>query len=108
MLEYGLASEQESKQKCRKPWVRYEREHSLSAIHMDWRIIRVVLGKQACAILDDVSRKILLYGEFSNATAENFVLLLSEALGICRSIYRLSIKKCISSGVARRVLGRIN
>ncbi|MGF3522985.1 MAG: hypothetical protein ACQXXJ_07805, partial [Candidatus Bathyarchaeia archaeon] len=40
MLAKGYASEQESKQKRRKPWIRYERTHSLSAIHMDWHISR--------------------------------------------------------------------
>jgi transposase InsO family protein len=30
MLEFGFAKEQESKQKRRKPWIRYKREHSLS------------------------------------------------------------------------------
>jgi len=96
MLEYGLASEQESKQKRRKPWIRYEREHSLSAVHMDWHISKAVAGKQVCVVLDDASRKILSGGEFSNATAENSVLLLSEALKNCRSKYNLSIRECIS------------
>ena len=96
MLEYGLASEQESKQKRRKPWVRYEREHSLSAVHMDWHISRAVLGKQVCVVLDDASRKILSAGEFSNATAENSVSLLREALKNCRSVYNFSIRECIS------------
>ena len=52
-----FASEQESKQKRRKPWVRYERDHSLSAVHMDWHISRAVPGKQVCVVLDDASRK---------------------------------------------------
>ena len=73
MLENGLASEQESKQKRRKPWVRYEREHSLSAVHMDWHISRAVFGKQVCVVLDDASRKVLSGGEFESASAENSV-----------------------------------
>ncbi|MDR0493110.1 MAG: hypothetical protein LBH74_05685 [Nitrososphaerota archaeon] len=36
MLAKGYASEQASKQKRRKPWIRYERDHSLSAVHLDW------------------------------------------------------------------------
>lgn len=96
MLEYGLASEQESKQKRRKPWVRYEREHSLSAVHMDWHISRTVPGMHVCVVLDDASRKILSAGEFTNATTGNSVLLLSEALNSCRSTYNMGIRECIS------------
>ncbi len=96
MLAKGYASEQESKQKRRKPWVRYERDHSLSAVHMDWHISRAVPGKQVCVVLDDASRKILSGDEFSNATAENSILLLREALVKCRSSYNLSIRECIS------------
>ncbi len=36
MLEFGFAKEQESKQKRRKPWIRYEKKHSLSAVHSDY------------------------------------------------------------------------
>ena len=96
MLEKGHAAEQENKKKRRKPWIRYEREHSLSAVHMDWHTSRAVPGKQVCVVLDDASRKILSGGEFSNATAENSVLLLKEALETCRSLYNLSIRECIS------------
>jgi putative transposase len=96
MLEKGFANEQESKQKHRKPWIHYERTHSLSAVQMDWHISKAVPGKQVCVVLDDASRKILSGGEFSNATAENSILLLKEALGNCRSSYNLSIRECIS------------
>ena len=96
MLEKGFAKEQQSKKKRRKPWIRYEREHSLSAVHMDWHISKAVPGKRVCVVLDDASRKILSGGEFSNATAENSVLPLKEALEHCRSNYNLSIRECIS------------
>jgi len=96
MLAKGYASEQASKQKRRKPWIRYERDHSLSAVHMDWHVCKAVSGKQVCVVLDDASRKILSGGEFSNATAEHSVLLLKEALEQCRSSYNLSIRECIS------------
>lgn len=96
MLEYGYASEQESKQKRRKPWVRYEREHSLSAVHMDWHFSKAVPGKQVCVVLDDASRKVLSGGEFDSASAENSVFLLKEALQACRFRYNLNIRECIS------------
>ena len=96
MLEKGFASEQESKQKRRKPWVRYERDHSLSAVHMDWHISRAVSGKQVCVVLDDASRKVLSGGEFDSASAENSVLLLKEALENLQIKYNLGIRECIS------------
>ena len=92
MLEYGLANTQQSKQKRRKPWVRYEREHSLSAVHVDWHVGKAVAGMQVCVVLDVASRKFLSAGEFRNATAENSVLLLKQALDVCRSTYNISIR----------------
>jgi hypothetical protein len=96
MLEKGFASEQESKQKRRKPWVRYERDHSLSAVHMDWHISRAVPGKQVCDVLADASRKVLSGDEFDSASSENSILLLKEALETYRSKYNLGIRECIS------------
>jgi putative transposase len=96
MLANGYACEQASKQKRRKPWIRYERDHSLSAVHMDWHVSKAVSGMQVCVVLDDASRKILAGGEFSNATSENSVLLLKEALYNCQDSYNLHIRECIS------------
>jgi putative transposase len=79
MLEFGFAKQQESKQKRRKPWIRYEREHSLSAVHIDWHESKVN-GKQLCTILDDASRKVLAAGEFDNATEENSLNVMKEAI----------------------------
>ena len=96
MLEKGYAKEEKSKKKRRKPWIRYERAHSLSAVHMDWHESKVVTGKQVCVVLDDASRKVLSGGEFEGASEENSVLLLKEALESCRSAYSLGIRECIS------------
>ncbi len=59
MIELGFAKHDESKQKRRKPWIRYERKHSLSLVHVDWYESKFN-GKQVCAILDDAARRILL------------------------------------------------
>ncbi len=72
MLEFGFAKQQESKQKRRKPWIRYEKEHSLSAVHIDWHESKIN-GKQLCTILYDASRKVLAAGEFDNATEEEII-----------------------------------
>jgi len=78
LLEEGLAKPIGKKVK-RKTWVRYERRHSLSAVHMDWMYDHKI-GKWVIAVIDDASRKILAYGEFSHATVENTILVLKEAL----------------------------
>src|SRR5665647_3407089 len=73
LLELGYASHEESKQKRRKPWIRYERAHSLSLVHTDWH--HCENSKYLCAVLDDASRKILAAGEFDNETTENSIAL---------------------------------
>lgn len=74
----GLASACARKQKHRK-WVRYEREHSLTAAHMDW-YDNEVTHKQVCILLDDASRKVLSGDEFDNETEANSILIINEAL----------------------------
>jgi putative transposase len=96
MLENGLAKEEKNKKKRRKPWIRYERKHSLSAVHLDWHESKVVPGKQVCVVLDDASRKVLSGGEFDNATAENSVNLLVEAVKEYPPIYNISIRESIT------------
>ena len=68
LLEDGLAQSNTKKQKRRK-WVRYEREHSMTAGHIDWHDTND--GKAVCAVEDDSSRKILSYGEFDSQDTEN-------------------------------------
>jgi transposase InsO family protein len=79
LLENGLASENKRKKKRRKPWIRYERKHSLTAVHLDWHTSRFN-GKEVCVVLDDSSRLILSGGEFTAATAEASIDLVRIAL----------------------------
>ena len=87
VLEEGLTKKDPKKSFRRRPWVRYEKEHSLSAVHMDWylRETTVFSSKHkdpkiwVCAVLDDASRMILAGGEFDAATAEHSISLLREA-----------------------------
>ena len=72
-----MATEQASKQKRRKPWVRYERNYSLSAGHMDWTEHE---GMQCCVVLDDSSRKVLAGVECRSATAEQSIALVEQVL----------------------------
>ena len=72
LLEEGLAKENPNKKKRRK-WIRYERDHSLSAAHMDWH--DSLNGIKLCAIEDDASRKILVGKEFEHAYEVNSISL---------------------------------
>jgi len=67
----GLAQEDLMKQERRK-WFRYEREHSLSAGHIDWHEWDGTDVK-VCVILDDASRMVLAGGEFSEINTENSI-----------------------------------
>lgn len=82
LLELGYADQEESKQKRRKPWIRYERRHSLSLVHSDYHYCES--GKYLCTILDDASRKVLAAGEFDNKTTENALAVLRKACGECK------------------------
>ena len=83
----NMATEQVNKQKRRKPWVRYERQHSLSAGHMDWT--EWSDGVKCCVVLDDSSRKILAGIECKNATAEQSIALVEQVLKEYGSIRRI-------------------
>ncbi len=72
----GYAKEEKNKKK-RKKWVRYERRHSMSLWHTDWFYYS---GKWIIAYLDDASRLITGYGVFDNATTENSIRVLREAI----------------------------
>jgi putative transposase len=79
LLEEGLAGENKKKKKRRKPWIRYERKHSLTAVHLDWHTSKVN-GKEVCIVLDDSSRCILAGGEFDAATAQTSINLIQDVL----------------------------
>ena len=65
-----------SKQR-RRTWVRYERTHSMSLWHMDWK--QLSTGEWFLAIMDDASRFIVGYGVFPEATTQNTLQVLREA-----------------------------
>jgi putative transposase len=77
LKETGRALPESSKQKRRK-WVRYEREHSMSLWHTDWK--QLDTGEWWIAYLDDASRLATGYGVFQEATAENTKLILEQAI----------------------------
>ncbi len=79
LLKNGKAKENKNKKKRRKAWIRYERKHSLTAVHLDWHTGKVV-KKEVCVVEDDSSRYILAGGEFDAATAETSVSLVQDVM----------------------------
>jgi putative transposase len=73
----GKAVAQPNKQR-RRSWVRYERQHSMSLWHMDWK--QLSTGEWFLAIMDDASRYIVAYGAYPEATTENTLTVLKEAI----------------------------
>lgn len=74
---------EETKKRKRKKWVRYEREEPNELWHTDWCEIEY-RGRimQFIAFLDDYSRFIVGYGMFSNATCENSIFVLRDAINL--------------------------
>lgn len=73
----GLIHKQKNKRRT-KPWVRWERKHSLSLWQTDWKLLKN--GHWIIAFKDDASRLIVASGEFTNATSENSVKVLAEGI----------------------------
>jgi putative transposase len=79
LLKNGLAQENKNKKKRRKDWIRYERKHSLTAIHLDWHTSKIN-RKEVSVALDDSSRYILAGDEFAAATGENSIGIVAAVL----------------------------
>ena len=86
LLEEGLAMEEPNKRGRKRPWVRYEREHALSAVHMDWFYHN---GKWVVAVLDDCSRMVLSARECKRRSVDASIAVLKEALERYRHIRRI-------------------
>ena len=63
----------------RKKWVRYERRHSLPAVHLDW-CYDPVQSKWVLPVLDDASRMLLSLIEVKNATTDASIEAIRQAL----------------------------
>ena len=76
-----MAQKQPKKSRKRK-WVRYEREHSNSMWHTDWKQIHTGMHKDRWFLCyeDDASRFVTGYGIFDNATTENALHVLEQAI----------------------------
>jgi len=79
LLKNELAKENKNKKKRRKAWIRYERKHSLTTIHLGWHTSKIN-RKEVSVALDDSSRYILAGDEFDAATAENSIGIVKDVL----------------------------
>ena len=81
MKENGLVVSSAAKSKKRK-WVRYERRHSNSMWHTDWHVMKDprMKGLNLVTFLDDASRCVTGVGLFTEATSENVVKVLRDAV----------------------------
>ncbi len=77
LVEAGLAQRGEPGVR-KRPWVRYERRFSLSAVHMDWHLHAD--GRWVCPVLDDASRVVLAAIETRSPTTEASLDALTGAL----------------------------
>ena len=72
LLELGYAARKGRIDVRKKKWIRYERRHSLTAVHIDWHYCA---RKQiwVFAVLDDASRKLLALVECRSPTTEQSI-----------------------------------
>ena len=88
LLGLGMAKKKDKKDVRKKDWIRYERRHSLTAVHIDWYFY-VVMQHWVFAVLDDASRKLLALAECNSPTTEKSIEGMREALR------HGNIKQCI-------------
>jgi len=89
MVQEGLAKPKGKKDVRKKDWIRYERRHSLTAVHIDWHQ-RPNDGIWVFKVEDDASRVLLAIRESSSPTQEVSIEAMEEALKYG------PIKQCIS------------
>jgi putative transposase len=63
----------------KKKWKRYERKHSLTAVHLDW-VYNDDLEVYALPVIDDASRKLLALIESESATTGASIDAMEEAI----------------------------
>jgi putative transposase len=87
LLELGYAKNKDKRDKRKKDWIRYERMHSLTAVHIDWHYNGKVW---IFAVIDDASRYMLTLIECSSPTTKRSIE------GIKIALKSGKIKQCIS------------
>jgi len=87
LIFLGYAKKKDKKDIRKKKWKRYERRHSLTAVHIDWHYFK---GTWVFGVEDDASRKLLALIESNKESTDNSILGMELALKHGR------IKQCIS------------
>ena len=89
LILLGHAKQKKKKDIRKKKWIRYERRHSLTAVHIDW-YYDPVTETWVFAVIDDASRKMLALLEVESATTDWSIE------GMKQAIKHGKIKQCIS------------
>jgi len=89
LLNLGFAKTKSKKDKRKKDWIRYQRRHSLTAVHIDW-YYDPVKELWVFAVLDDASRYLLALLEVESATTD------ASIEGMKMALKYGKIKQCIS------------
>lgn len=79
LLSFGLAKKKEKKDVRKKKWIRYERRHSLTAVHLDW-FYHPELELWALPIIDDSSRKLHALKETLTPTTDESINAMMDAM----------------------------
>ncbi|MEK6871431.1 MAG: DDE-type integrase/transposase/recombinase [Nanoarchaeota archaeon] len=87
LLQLGFAKPKLKKDIRKKDWIRYERKHSLTAVHIDWHYNGNIW---VFAVIDDASRKALAVVECNSPTTDMTIYEMNLTLK------QGKIKQCIS------------
>ena len=87
LVYLGYAKKKDTRGIRKKKWKRYERRHSLTAVHIDWHYFR---GYWVFCVIDDASRKMLALVESQNESTDNSIV------GMEIALKHGQIKQCIS------------
>jgi transposase len=79
MLKLGFAKLNGRNDVRKKKWIRYERRHSLTAVHVDWGYDEKE-ERWFLPVIDDSSRKLLALVECESATTDESIDAMKEAL----------------------------
>ncbi len=87
LLEESMTHPDPKKGIRHRPWVRYEHEFSLEAVHMDWHVSKFN-GKQVCVVLDDARRMILAGKEFDACNHAKFNFSRGTGVSVISSLWK--------------------
>ena len=87
LVHLGYAKKKNYKDVRKKKWKRYERRHSLTAVHIDWHYFK---GTWVFGVEDDASRKLLAIIEADKESTDNSIV------GMEIALKQGQIKQCIS------------